>query len=157
MKIRSPKHFESKTNELGFTLIEILIAMVIFTVGILAVAGMQGTTVSNNSKSRGTTDISACATERIEELIRLPWDDADLAAGTHSVAAGNLTVASDGIDNDYNGTIDDEANMGPLSISWTVTDDQAIDNTKTVVVTVTLIRYNINKTVSITRIIPRIV
>ena len=60
------------------------------------------------------------------------------------------------MDADGDGFIDEAGETGPLTIEWTVTDDQPIVNTKTVTVTVRHVSPYVNKEVDITRIIPRV-
>ena len=52
----------------GFTLIEVLIAMAIFSVGILAVAGMQISNTKNNTTGNITTEATMLARQKMEEL-----------------------------------------------------------------------------------------
>ena len=124
-------------GDMGFTLIEVMIAMVIFAIGILAMFSMQISATNTNAAARVYTQESNWAVDRIEKLMRLPYGDADLSGGDHSVAAGNLTQATDGIDNDNDGKIDEAGESGPITISWTVQDNVPELNTKSIVVTVT--------------------
>jgi type IV pilus assembly protein PilV len=62
----------------GFTLIEVLIVMAIFSIGILAVAVMQMTSTKGNASARRITEATALAENQIENLMQLPYDDADL-------------------------------------------------------------------------------
>ena len=121
----------------GFTLIEVMIAMVIFAIGILAMFSMQLKARNTNATARVYTQEANWAIDRIEKLMRLPWTDANLTAGAHSVAAGSFTQATDGIDNDSDGEIDEAGESGPTDISWTVQDGVPALNTKTIIITVT--------------------
>ncbi|MFZ0243598.1 MAG: prepilin-type N-terminal cleavage/methylation domain-containing protein [Desulfobacterales bacterium] len=64
----------------GFALIEVLMAMVIFTVGILALAGLQVTTISCNAAARMQTEATAIGARVVERLRLLPPGHGDLAA-----------------------------------------------------------------------------
>jgi type IV pilus assembly protein PilV len=125
----------------GFTLIEVLIAMSIFAIGILAVGSMQVSAINKYAGARNSTTVVTVAKDRVEELNGLAYDDADLVAGEHSVSAGNLTLATDGIDNDENGQIDEAGETGHISIIWNVTETDlngdGINDSKIVTVTVT--------------------
>jgi len=62
----------------GFSIIEVLIALAIFSIGILAVASMQ---VSANMESRTSAEITQAtgiASDQMENLMLLPFDHADL-------------------------------------------------------------------------------
>ena len=54
-----------QTNVKGFTLIEVLIGMVIFSVGILAVAALQVSSTKGNSSARRITEATALAESQI--------------------------------------------------------------------------------------------
>ncbi|RLG27950.1 hypothetical protein DRO03_10980 [Methanosarcinales archaeon] len=94
-------------DEKGFTLIEILIAIAIFAFGILAVAAMQIRAIQGNSFAGGMTGASSVAQNKMEELITLPFNDAQLVdingdgdAGLDKptknevLAAGNVLIAA---------------------------------------------------------------
>jgi prepilin-type N-terminal cleavage/methylation domain-containing protein len=58
----------SAFSERGFSLIEVLVAIAIFAVGILAVAKMQYWTFHNNNTGDKTTQATMLARQKIEEL-----------------------------------------------------------------------------------------
>jgi type IV pilus assembly protein PilV len=100
-------------GENGFTLVEVLIALTIFAIGMLGVAAMQITGIQGNATAKWHTQSSSWATAEVERLMTLPYGHADLAAGAHSpVTREHYTV------------------------SWSVTEDDPIDNVKTLAVTV---------------------
>jgi type IV pilus assembly protein PilV len=59
----------------GFTLIEVLIALTIFAVGLLAIAAMQTSAIRMNSTAGHLTDLSTWGMDKLEELISLPYTD----------------------------------------------------------------------------------
>jgi len=73
----------SKNNR-GFTLLEAVIAMAIFSIGILAVGSMQMWNTKNNTTGNFTTQATMLAREKIEELKTV----SDLTA----LANGNDTI-----------------------------------------------------------------
>ena len=97
----------------GFTLIEVLIAMAIFSVGILAVGAMQINSVNTNTGARIHTEESTWVVDQIERLTALDYDNADLTAGVHTVV------------------------QGPYTVQWTVTDDSPVAGAKRIAVTTT--------------------
>lgn len=111
----------------GFTIVEVMIALAIFSIGYLAYSGLQISATKSNTKARWLTLAVTCATDRIEQLLDLPYTHANLAAGTHTLAE-----AADGIDNNSDGRIDEPGESGPLAFNWTVTDDVPIANVKTI-------------------------
>jgi type IV pilus assembly protein PilV len=121
----------------GYSLIEVLIAMAVFSIGILAIFSMQITATNGNALARGMTENYNCALDKVEELLALPFNDADLNQGVHNVAKN-----ADGIDNDGDGLVDgddaDGENAGYIDLQWEVWDTLVHDqNIKSVRVSVT--------------------
>ena len=96
----------------GFTLLEVIIALFIFSIGLLAVASMQMTAIKGNYFSGTLTEATSWAGDQMETLMSLPYADPDLAAGS-STQEGIYTIA------------------------WSVADDDTTNNTKTITITVT--------------------
>ena len=67
----------------GFTLVEVLIGLIILAIGILAIAGMQITSIRGTSFSNNLTQASVIAQERLEFLKGLPLADASLNTGDY--------------------------------------------------------------------------
>ncbi len=63
------------TRENGFTLIETLVAMAIFTIGILGLFGMQTAAIKENKTANAITTGSIWAMDQVEELIILNYTD----------------------------------------------------------------------------------
>ncbi len=69
--------------EAGFSLLEVLVAMAIFAIGILAVYSMQFTAIRGNATARGVTENITLASGKVEELMALAYDHSDLSVGLH--------------------------------------------------------------------------
>lgn len=67
----------------GFSLLEVLVAMAIFAIGILAVYSMQFTAIRGNASARGITETITLASGKVEELMALSYDHSDLSTGLH--------------------------------------------------------------------------
>ena len=66
----------------GFTLIEVLIAVTIFAVGLLAIAAMQTSAIRMNSTGNRLTELSAVSIDYFEDLMRRSYaTDPLLAVG----------------------------------------------------------------------------
>jgi type IV pilus assembly protein PilV len=126
------KPFASKKEE-GFTLLEVIVAISILTVGLLGLATMQVTSIKGNFFASRVTEGSAVASDRLEKLFALPYTHADLSGGTHT----------------------DPSPPAGRSISWIVTDNSPLNNTKKVVMTVSWTERGVQKNLSMERIISR--
>lgn len=60
--------------EQGFTILEVLFAMLIFSFGILAVASMQITSFSGNDRANIGSEATAIASAKIDELLSVTYD-----------------------------------------------------------------------------------
>lgn len=73
-------------DEKGFSLIELLIAMSVLAIGMLAAASMQYSAVRNNTQGNVSTQASMLAKSQLEMLKNQDIDSAVLAAGDYSDA-----------------------------------------------------------------------
>ncbi len=67
----------------GFSLIEVLIALVLFAVGMLGVGAMQIGSIKGNSFSQEVTQATVLSQEKLEELKKMSFDDTNLSNGHH--------------------------------------------------------------------------
>jgi prepilin-type N-terminal cleavage/methylation domain-containing protein len=108
----APRHTASS----GFSLIEVLIAMVVFAIGVLSLAICIPLGTHKIDTAGNQTHASELAAQRAEALLITPYGDNDLTAGVHT---------------DANNPVD-----GQYYIDWTVTDDAPVKACKRVVVQV---------------------
>ena len=71
------------TESKGFSLIEVLIALVILAVSLLALAGLMATTVRNNSFGGHITEASTLAQDKLEEFRATHWEDIQVTPSGH--------------------------------------------------------------------------
>jgi prepilin-type N-terminal cleavage/methylation domain-containing protein len=64
---------KSSIKSKGFSLIEILIALVILSISLLALAGLMVTTTKNNSFGAHMTEAATFAQDELENLRTSPW------------------------------------------------------------------------------------
>ena len=74
----------------GFTLVEVLVAIVVLTIGLLGAAFMQIKSVSGNASAIRTTRAATWAENSIETLATLPYDHADLTESINTPGAAGL-------------------------------------------------------------------
>lgn len=86
------------SSEDGFTIIEILIAMAIFAIGILGVAKMQLSSIRGNTSARTITEAVSHAQGQMERLLSLPYDNTDLDDTNND--GTNQDTDDDGVDDD---------------------------------------------------------
>lgn len=134
-----------KSNEKGFTLIEILIAITVFAIGILAVGEMQIMAIKGNYFANDLTKATTLAQDKIEELISLFYADSLLDDTNANGKAGldNTDTAAD--HNDPNNPVD-----GRYNIFWNIARNCPISNTKEIRVIIRWTDKGAQKRVSIT-------
>lgn len=116
----------------GFSLVEVLVAIMIFSIGLLGMAAMQTNAMGTNKSANKISNATEKSVAVIEELLSLPYTHASLANGVQTPDKEN-----DWIDNDDNGVVDEAGETGDFTVEWTVVDDEMITDTKRVTVTVT--------------------
>jgi type IV pilus assembly protein PilV len=125
----------------GFTLIEVMISMAIFAIGILAVAGLQFWTARNNTTGEIMTQATMLARTQIENL-------------KQQAELGPLAVATT---HDPNNPIDSIGNSGGIfTRQWTVSDpfgNGYTVNARHVQVTVNWNRLGLSRSVVMTTIV----
>lgn len=67
--------------QVGFTLLEVLISLIILSVGLLAVAGMHITSIRGNSFSHHLTQAVVLAESKLEDLKNLAYENPGLRGG----------------------------------------------------------------------------
>jgi len=116
-------YYYSIGNQKGFTLVEVMIALVILSVGILAMAEMQIVAIKANARSKNITSAIILTEGKLEELKAAGFSDPSFSNGT--ISEGNIdeTGASGGkfdrvtIIEDYDSS--DDMKKVTVTISWT--------------------------------------
>lgn len=112
---KTESQIRKSTGNQGFTLLEILIAMAVFAIGILAVGSMQISAIENNASARMRSEATVLAADKLEDLMSLKnYDDPLLDTDTHSDSSPNNIYC----------------------IEWTANVDSPIPSTKTITLSV---------------------
>ncbi len=59
----------------GFTLVEVMIALIIITIGIVGYSMLQGNNTLGNSKSESISQMTMLADAEIEKIVNMNYDD----------------------------------------------------------------------------------
>lgn len=127
-------HGNDGWREGGYTLIEVLIAIAIFSIGMLAIGSMQLGATKGTATAQSNTELAAYATDQMERLTGLPYDHADIAEGTHNAAHPN--------DNRF-------------SVTWVIDDEAIFPDIKTITLTAREELRNNTRTLTFQNAIPR--
>jgi type IV pilus assembly protein PilV len=138
MTMRGKKRATGKIlgSESAFTLLEVIIAVSILTIGLLAVAKMQIVAIKGNYFSDNTTIALNLAEKQMERLLGLAWTHADLS----DAVPGNNNDLTSVVNFDHEQLNVDERGVvgtGPFRRVWNIADSTPITNNKTVCVIVT--------------------
>jgi type IV pilus assembly protein PilV len=111
-------------NKKGFTLIEVLVGLVLLAIGLLAIAGMQITSVRGNFFSSNMTQASILAQDRLETLKNLDYANASLTVGNHNEGLIPGTI----FNRDYTVSLVPGTTMLDIQVrvGWRDTSDHAI-------------------------------
>jgi len=100
--------------EAGFTLVEVMIALVVLSIGLMAMLGLVPLGARKIVSSTQDSRASELAAARAEKLLVTPYDDALLDAGHHDD--------------------DDNPVEGDIYVTWDVETDQPIQSCKRITV-----------------------
>lgn len=134
-RLRTMKR-EEPVGRSGFTLIEVLIAIAILAVGLLAAAKMQISAIQGNYFSSNTSTALSLAEQKMEDLLGRPYTDAAVA----DTQAGNNANLSSLVTKDHeelNVNEEGVAGGGIYHRVWNIADDDPITDTKTITILVT--------------------
>jgi type IV pilus assembly protein PilV len=81
-----------RIDDRGFTFVELLIVIAIFSIGILAVASMQVTSINANSSARMSGETTTLAANQLEALMASGYTAEPLDPGSHTLVQGAYTI-----------------------------------------------------------------
>jgi len=79
----------------GFTLLEVLVAMVILAVGLLGMASLSVGIIKANELSKEVSSATTCAREKMEDVERLGYAGMPETSGTVTEAYNSITAYLD--------------------------------------------------------------
>lgn len=109
-------------NNNGFTLIEVMIAIVVLTIGLLGAAAMQLSSVNGNAHASNMTEATNLALDQIENILSWDFNDVRLADNENVnfqrmgilgvIGPGNNTI------NTVNDVADNSTIFGNYTVYW---------------------------------------
>lgn len=153
----------------GFTLVEVMVAIIIFAIGFTGLLTMSTGTAGSNATAVAISGATEMAAQQLEHLTTLAYDDTQLQDTVVDTALNNLTrnplpsaaqVAAGA--RDVPDPVARPAEYGPFrsadnlyTIYWNVADNTPVTDTKTIVVIVTSTGLGPQKTVALQHILMR--
>lgn len=137
-------------NSRGFTLIEVIIAIALITVGILSLYSLHYSSINTNMKAQVMTTATSWATDKVEILLSQPFDCTPYEVGCHDLDDVNgdgtfQDTDNDGIDdvgtdrefglnNNTKATADHflVSPDGNYTVMWNVAVDTPVPDSKTI-------------------------
>jgi prepilin-type N-terminal cleavage/methylation domain-containing protein len=105
----------------GFSMVEVLIALLILAISLLALAGLMMTTTRNSSFGGHMTEASTFAQDKLEQLRVSPW--AGIITGTDTITTAIPGVPGTGIVYTRNWAVTPNADGNQrwvsITINWT--------------------------------------
>jgi type IV pilus assembly protein PilV len=114
-----------KMNKEGFTLIELVVAILVFALGIMGIMKMHSATIQSNNYSMQLTEAVNIADKQLEILRGLEFINNTMSVGTHNTT----TAWSRGI---------------PYNLSYQVTNPGTVRPTRNIALSVTWQEKNLN-------------
>ena len=95
--LRTPRPLPPRrpTREGGFSLIELMVALVLLGIGILSIANLFPLGSRTQLRDRMRTSAADLAQQKMEQLRIVSWSAADLSVGTHPSTSGETLSLTD--------------------------------------------------------------
>jgi len=118
--------FRRIDNTKGFTLVEVLIAIAIFSIGFFAITAMQVHSINGNSSARRITEATILAEAQLERLLELPYDHNDLDPGLnpHQVTQNPYTITWAVTDTDLDADGTNDSKTVNIVVNWRYRGDR---------------------------------
>lgn len=108
----------------GFSLLEVLIGSVFLAIGLLAIAGLQTTSIRGNSFSNNLMQATYIAQDGLESLKTSSLGSSALEAGNHN--SGPVTIAGIAFNRSYSVTINGNLKTILYFVKWNDGTDHSI-------------------------------
>ena len=141
-------------NNSGFSLLEVLLGITVFMIGMLGVTALNISSLKSNTFSGNMSEATVIAADKLEEMLAIDYDD--LVDGVDGDGGSNQDSDDDGLDDDDPADTDTAAKDGKVNfglddieaeadysepgigkndifdVYWNVAEDEPMPNTKRV-------------------------
>lgn len=128
----------SMTNVKGFTLVEVMVAMVVLAIGMLGVIMLQVNATGGTDLARSVTEGSDFSSRQLETLMSLPYTDPTLTDSNGDGTAGldrPFPSLPTHMTPDFTGLAPDHKIVSPdgnYTVCWNIADNYPGPNMKTI-------------------------
>ena len=114
---KKPKNLCSSVSQRGFTLLEVLIALAILSIGLLGLASLTASVIRTNDFSDDFTTATALAQDKLEDLANTSYDL--LSDNSDTVDADGSSNSSGKYGRDWDITDNISTKAIEVTVSWT--------------------------------------
>jgi prepilin-type N-terminal cleavage/methylation domain-containing protein len=86
--VRNIRRLRFITGKGGFTILEVMVAISILAVGLMAVFTAQSRSITGNTDANRQTEAMTLAQDKMEELLAVPYEDLDEGSFSATVPGG---------------------------------------------------------------------
>jgi prepilin-type N-terminal cleavage/methylation domain-containing protein len=108
----------SDKSQQGFTMIEVLIALLVLMVGMAGILSLQLTAMKATGFSRHATEASSLAEDKVEDLRTVPLTSARFVSGTDQVDARGVADATGLYTRTWTITPQTDTTIVTVSVAW---------------------------------------
>ncbi len=139
-----------RDSETGFTILEIIVAISILSIGLLAVGSMQISAIRGNALASGVTEGTSWGTDRMEKIIAMAYIDYD---GTNLQDVDGDGDA--GLDDATVAGADYSVTQGDYDLFWNIAQNSFLYDTKILNLIVVWTEQGTQKNISFRTLIPK--
>ncbi len=122
------RYYNQSVSDSGFTLIEILIVILVFSIGMLGLSALQFSATQGNRGAYTLTEATVAASSQLEKLLSANYSDPILTPGNYTITTNTYSIS-------YRITEPVSNQIKNIALSITRTDDVVRTNRYNLIVT----------------------